>query len=417
MDIVKTKNKTRPHLIRWLSVLTGLILITVVVGIYLNKQTAFVVDDDSVLIGHVQQGDFDVNIRGTGVLVPEDIRWISSNVSGRIERIHAKAGTQVSKGDILMDLSNHELQQQLEEAEWQLEALEAEVEASRVLMESELLDQKAAVMNERLNYERARLSLNAQDKLLAQGGMSVSQIAYAENEIDAKQFKQRWQFELERLEKKKQSAVAQQQASTARVNLLKNICYRAEQKVSQLVVKASMNSIVQEMPLELGQQIVLGTNLAKLARNDAYIAQLRIPEKLIKDVIIGKDVVIDTRTSQISGNVKRIDLAVVNGAVQVDVSLHGPMPKEVRPDLTVSGVINIHSVKETLYVKRPMFVHDNTERKIFRLEENEMAQQTTVRFGIVSSQHAQIKSGLQLGDAIIVSDTSDWPDYQQIKIN
>jgi len=174
---------------------------------------------------------------------------------------------------------------------------------------------------------------------------------------------------------------------------------------------------VQEMPMELGQQVNAGTNLAMLARSDRFIAELRIPEKQIKDVIIGQKVTLDTRSSKIQGIVKRIDPAVNNSSVQIDVELLGTLPKEVRPELTIDGVIEIATRANTVFVKRPMFANSFSQSKVYLIDnENLSANHHEVEYGHMSSQYIQIVHGLKEGQNIIVSDTSSWQQHQQIRI-
>ncbi|MFT5758465.1 MAG: HlyD family secretion protein [Alteromonadaceae bacterium] len=379
---------------------------------------AFLVEKDSLLIDVVQRGELNVLVRGTGVLVPKDIRWVATNVDGRVERILAKAGAQVKKGDLLMELSNLQLMQQLEETKWQLEEILAQTNAQEVELESQLLDQEAAVINEKLNHERALLTFNAQKKLLDQGVVAVSQISHAEVKIEVKQFKERWQLEIKRLAKKKENLVAQRKAYQARVHRMRRIMQRVEEQVEGLNVKATMDSIVQVMPMQLGQQVSAGTNLARLARRGEFFAELRIPEKQIKDVMLGQTVTIDTRTSKIAGLVKRIDPAVTNGSVQIDVQLIGEIPKEARPELTIDGVIEIARISDTLFVKRPMFVNGFAEAVVYLLDDDgKYATKKFVKFGQTSTKYIQIQAGLSVGENIIVSDSSSWEEYPQIRLN
>jgi len=174
---------------------------------------------------------------------------------------------------------------------------------------------------------------------------------------------------------------------------------------------------VQEMPMELGQQVNGGTNLAMLARSDHFIAELRIPEKQIKDVMIGQKVTLDTRSSKIQGIVQRIDPAVVNNSVQIDVELLGVLPKEVRPELTVDGVIEIAIIADTLFVKRPMYANSFSQANIYLIDsEGSYANKHQVKFGHMSSQYIQIEQGLAEGENIIISDSSSWEKHQQIRI-
>lgn len=418
MDIVRTKKQNK------VNKKTFGIAVIVMLGIYTlffvpgGGKGTYAIDKDSLLVDAVQRGEMNVTVRGSGVLVPKDIRWVATNVEGRVERILTKAGAQVKKGDLLMELSNPQLEQRLEETKWQLEELQAQTNAQEVALEADLLDQKAAVINEKLNHERALLTLNAQKKLLAQGVVAVSHIDHAETKIDVAQFKERWQLEKIRLEKRTQTLEAQRKAYQARYNRMHRVLQRVQEQVDGLKVKASMDSIVQIMPAELGQQVSSGTNLARLARSGEFLAELRIPEKLIKDVALGLPVIIDTRTSKIPGLVSRIDPAVINGSVQIDVELTGKIPREARPDLTVDGVIDVAHFEDTLFVKRPMFATGFSEGVVYLLGTNgESASKKAVKFGQVSTHYIQIQTGLNPGQEIIVSDVSSWEDHQQIRLN
>jgi multidrug resistance efflux pump len=386
--------------------------------VFNRDNSTYAVNSNSLLTDKVQRGELHVSVRGVGVLVPKDIRWVATNVEGRVERILIKAGAHVKAGDLLMELSNPQLVQRLEETRWELDEMEAETTALKVSLESELLDQEAAVINEKLNHERALLTLNAQKTLLKQGVVAVSHIDHEEIKIDVAQFKQRWELEIKRLAKRRENLAAQRVAAQARVNRMRRILQRAQEQVDGLNVKASMDSIVQEMPMELGQQVRSGTNLARLARSGEFIAELRIPEKLINEVVIGQVVTVDTRTSKISGLVKRIDPAVINGSVQVDVELTSNIPKEARPDLTIEGEIDIARIDNTLFVQRPMFAKSFGQAQIYLLDsEGETASRHDVTFGQTSTKYIEIKSGLIAGQNIIVSDVSSFEEHQQIRIN
>lgn len=417
MDIVRQNKK---KVSKKMQIIGALLAITTVgLVFFLNTSNAsLLVDKNSLLVSTVERGDLNITVRGTGVMVPKDIRWIATNVPGRVERIIKKAGAIVKRGDLLFELSNPQLQQELAEAKWELQALESETRANRVSLESELLDQEIVVMNEKLNYERSQLTLNAQEELFEKGFDAISKIAYEEVKMNVGQYKQRWNLEQERLEKRRENLAAQLEASEARFNMMLRSVKRIEQQVANLQVTATMDSIVQEMPMELGQEVNAGTNLALLARSNLYIAELQIPEKLIKDVQIGQEVVLDTRSSQIKGKVQRIDPTVVNSSVQVDIELLGSLPKEVRPELTVDGVIEINTIPNTLFVKRPMFANSFSKSKVYKLDsEGRHADMHTVQFGHMSTQHIQIEQGLEEGQRIIVSDASSWEQHQQIRIN
>jgi multidrug resistance efflux pump len=420
MEKVMDITKPRPTRVgkKWLK----LALLIAISGLSLWWWTATVeqqyplVARSSLLIDAVQQGTFAVNIRGTGRLVSSDIRWISNPVEGKVDRILVKAGTTVKQGELLMELANPQLQQALLELRWQLQEQEAQIKAQMAQFASDLLDKEALVMAHQLDYEKALLRLKALQTLQQQGMSSVSGLEFQEAEILVQQLKKRFEVEQQRLAKTRDNLAAQQQAAQARLERERRIVERAEQNVQDLQIRASLDSIVQEMPMELGQQVVIGTNLAKLARQGQYIAEIRIPEKQIRDVTIGQTVVVDTRNSKINGQVLRIDPAVMDGTVQVDVALNDVMPKEARPDLTVEAEIMVTRLSDALYVRRPVFAQDDAQTQVYKMA-GDTAIRVPVRFGRMSSQHIQIVEGLAAGDQIILSDAKAWQDSPQIQLN
>lgn len=418
MDIVRTKsNAKKQHKLMVSAIAAGVVLFAL---FYFtgSSNASHVVKSNTLLIDKVQQGELNINVRGIGVLAPKDVRWLATNVDGKVERLHVKAGAIVKQGEVIMELSNPQLLQQLEESRWQLDEMEAETKAQQVTLESQVLDQEAEVINQKLNYESAALTFNAQSQLLKQGANAVSIIDHEETKIRVEQSKQRWDLAIKRLAKQRENAAAQKLAGIAKVTRMRKSVERIAHRVEQLTVTASIDAIVQEMPLELGQQVNSGTNLAKLAKRDEFIAELRIPENQIQNVQIGQTVHLDTRTSQFSGIVRRIDPAVINSVVQVDVDIIGPTPKEARPELTVEGSIAIAQLPNTLYVKRPMFAKSFAETFVYLVDQNaNTAQKHKVQFGQVSTNFIEIKSGLALGQAIIVSDVSAWDNHQVIQIN
>lgn len=411
MDIVRKSPTSRKKLPTIIGACLGLVgLVSAVVYALDSKH---VVSSDNVLLDRVQRGEFSLDIRGIGVLVPKDIYWVATEVNGRVDKIFIKAGAAVKKGDPIISLSNPALVQQLEESQWELEEIKAQLNAQTVSLESQVLDQETLVFNSKLNYERALLTLNAQLTLIDNGTATISKIEHEEVKIEVEQLLQRWQLEQKRYTKSQENLAAQKKAFDARLNRMQRSVDRMQHLVDSLQITASIDSIVQEMPLELGQQIVAGSNIARLANNDVYIAELRVPEKQIYQVALNQEVTLDTRTSLMSGLVQRIDPAVVNGSVQVDIEIRSELPKEVRPELTVEGEIHVAKLDDALYIKRPMFAKANDAGSVYLVNpENNNVTLSQVTYGRASQTHIEIKNGLSVGDNVVISDVSSWKEKQ-----
>lgn len=418
MDIVINKKTGINQKLKWALLGIALLSVTLTYAWASLSTSSHSVNSDRILTDNVSRGNFLITVRGMGVLAPKDVRWLATNVAGKVERILVKPGALVKKGDVIMVLSNPELAQRLEETRWELDELKAQMQAEKVSLESELLDQESAVLNEKLNFESTKLTFEAQHKLLSQGFNAVSQIDHENIKIQMAQNKRRWELEQARLAKQKERVAAQLMANEARVKRIEKTLNRVNEQVKNLTVIASIDALVQEMPIELGQQVNAGSNLARLAKRDEFIAEIRIPENQIQNIVIGQSVVIDTRTSEIEGVVHRIDPSVENGVVQVDIDLIGQAPKEARPELTVEGTIEVARMSETLFVKRPMFAKSHDTGFVYVLEvERNTATKHQVEFGKSSTSHIEIISGLSAGQQIIVSDVSSYEQHQQININ
>lgn len=417
MDIAITKKKKKTNFKRF--VLVPLIVLPLLFAgryIWFLSQADFSVNRDALVFAEVKQGAFTVSVRGTGVLVPDNIQWLSAEVGATVERLAVKAGNVVKKGDVIVELSNPQLVQELAEAQWELEAQEAESKADKVAQELALLEQKAGVLNAKMNYESSSLREKAQTRLLATN--AVSRLDYERTVLETNQLEQRWLISQEQLTKMQQNVMAQDNARIARLNKARKIAEKIQRQVDNLQIKATIDSIVLEMPLEVGQRIVTGDNIAKLAQQDSLIAELQVPEIQIRDVEVGQKVLVDTRNNKVEGRVSRVDPAVVNGNVQVDVVFPDGLPSDARPDLSVDGEIKITEIENTLYVRRPLFAQSRSNSVFYKLSnDGKLAERVQVKTGYGSVNQIQVVEGLGVGDRIITSDPTRFETYKKFRIN
>jgi multidrug resistance efflux pump len=418
MDTVRTKVK--PPLLRkyWYVVAVLILLLATYLFKNFMGSASFIVNKEELVTATVLSGKFKVNVRATGVLKPVDIRWVSSQVSGRVEQTFVKAGAHVSKGQVLMQLSNPELHRELEKARWEFEAKKAENYAAYVALQSQLLDLKNTVVEADYGYQASKLKLDAETQLFEQKNGTVSALDYQSSKLNVKQKKQFWHAQKQKVIKMEANLNATQTAQNARLGLVENNYLRVKDQVISLAVKATTDGVVQQVSLALGEQATVGGSVALIADQRSLYVELQVQEMMVSDISLGQSVMVDTRTSEIVGEVVRIDPAVNAGMVQVDVKLNGQLPNEARPDLTVDGLIEISNIDDALYVKRPVFAPKNSKAGLYRLTEDaEFAQKQLVSLGQSSVNQIQILSGLKAGDEVIISDTSDWQEHKEIMIN
>ena len=399
----------------------SVLIVVLLAYIYLKGllgEASYIINKDTVVFAKVEQGNFRVNIRATGLLKPLNIRWVSSQVSGRVEQVFVKPGANVKQGDVLVQLSNPQLHRELEKAQWELEAYKAESHASFVALESQLVDLENSVLAAEYNYISAKLKLDAETALMKQGNGTLSKLDYQRSQITVKQQEQYWQSHQQKAEKMKTTMNATKNAHKARIGLVENNYQRVKEQVRALQITSSTSGVVQQVSLELGELAKVGDSVALVADQASLFAELQVQEIRARDIILGQNVLIDTRSSEITGRVVRIDPAVNAGMVQVDVALTGNLPSEARPELTVDGLIEISNIQNALYVKRPMYAPRDSQVALFKLSQDQkFASKRAVLLGQSSVNKIQIISGLDVGDQIVISDTSDWQDHDEILIN
>jgi HlyD family secretion protein len=417
MDIVRADLKVKKRRKQWLiGAAIGLLVLGATLGVARLKPAAPLVERSSVWLDTVKRGEMLREVRGPGTLVPKEIRWITAETNARIERIVVKPGAQVKADTVLLELSNPEVQEQLAGAQSAVAAARADNAAKKMALENQVLDQKANFAQVQSDYESSRLEAEAKNDLAKKG--VIPMIQYRQIELTAEQRKVRLGIERERIAKFADSVRAQIEADNARLHQLETTLALRQRQAESLQLKAGIAGVLQQVPVQEGQQVVAGTNLARVARPDVLRAELRVAETQAKDVAIGQKVNVDTRNGIVEGKVERIDPAVLNGTVQVDVDITGDLPPGARPDLSVEGTIEIERLADVVYVGRPAFGQPNSDVRLFRLNPAEgTAERVPVRLGRSSVNAIEITKGLNPGDQVVLSDTTAWDAYDRIRLN
>jgi len=327
-----------------------------------------------------------------------------------------KAGAVVEADTVIAELVNPEVPRQLEEAELALEEAESDLTALRVRLESDRLNQLANVAQVRADSESARLTADAEGELFEDH--IIPEVQYRSSILRAEQLAVRLDIEQQRLDQMEESRVAQMDAQASRVSRARRTVERRTEQLEGLSVRAGMAGVLQAVTVEAGQSVVQGTSIARVARPDLLIAELRVPQAQASQIALGQSVTVDTRSGEVTGEVIRIDPAVVNGTVQVDVGLTGELPASARPDLSVDGEIEIERIPDTLFVSRPAVGGSGAFASMFRVDpDGNGAQRVQVRLGSASVNVVQVLEGLQEGDEVVLSDVSRWDDFDRLVID
>src|SRR6266436_3210913 len=379
------------------------------------KPAAPSVDASTIWPDTVKRGPMLREVRGLGTLVPEDIHWIPVQTAARVDKIVIRPGHIVQPDTIILQLSNPELQRDVLDAEFQLKAAEANYANLRVQVESELMNQKANEAAVRSDYEQAHLQHDVDEKLFKEG-IGSDHIRNL-SKVREEQLAIRVQLEGERTKVAADSARARLAAQQAKINQQKALYQLKRSQLDALHVRAGIDGVLQLVPVEVGQHVTPGTNLARVADPKKLKAEIKIAETQAKDVTIGQKATVDTRNGVVNGHVSRIDPSVVNGTVTVDVAISDPLPNGARPDLSVDGTVELENLTDVLYVGRPVHGQADSTIGIFKIiDDGAEAVRVNVKLGRSSVNTIEVVQGLKVGDKVILSDMSAWDNFDRIRL-
>lgn len=384
-------------------------------GVSRLKPAAPAVERNAVWIDAVRRGEMLRQVRGIGTLVPEEIRWIPAVTEGRVERLVLQAGTPVSAGSVILELSNPELSLAVLDAESRAKVARAQLTELRVRLAGQRLDQQAVLARAASLGNQARLKAEADEQLAGQGLVAAIDLKIARE--NAAETAEQLRIERERQASTEEAIQAQLAAKQTEVEQQEAFARLKCSQQDALRVTAGMAGILQLVAVEVGQRVAPGTNLARVAEPARLKAVVKVPETLARDVQVGQRASVDTRNGLIAGHVVRVDPAAREATVAVDIALEGALPRGARPDLTVDGTIELERLENVLYVGRPSQGQADSQISLFRLDPDaRVARRVSVRLGRASVSTMEVLAGLREGDRVILSDTSAWDRQDRIRL-
>jgi HlyD family secretion protein len=416
VDIVRPEIKRKKKMRRIMYIVAAVVLIPLVTyALSRLKPAAPSVDSGTIWTGTVKRGPMLREVRGLGTLVPETIRLIPAATDGQVQRRYLLPGTPVKANTVIFDLVNPQLQQEELDAEYQLRGAQAAYDQTKAQLENQLMDKRTLAASVSSQYRTAEMVKQTKEQLGANGLAPELDVKTAQ--VQAEELAKENDLAQKEVETFQNSIAAQLAVQEATVNEKRAMYELKKTQMDQLHIRPGIDGMLQELDVEVGQKVTMGTVLARVAQPSHLKAQLKIAETQAKDVLIGQQASVDTHNGIISGHVTRIDPAVVNGTVTVDVGLDGPLPAGARPDLSVEGTVEIERLTDVLYVERPVHGEANSTVGLFEVvDDGKEATRVQVQLGRSSVNTVEILKGLEVGDKVILSDMSAWDNYDRVQL-
>lgn len=413
MDIARPPKSNRNRNL----MIGGVVAVVIVATAMLSRlgPAAQTIDRAAVLTDTVKQGDVVREVRGNGTLAPERIRWITAQASARVERLGSESGRNVGANDLLLEMSNPDLQIQTMQAEQQVRQAQIDLLNLRTNLKGSVLTQKGLVASMKTQWISATQEARAADSLVKLG--LVPPFDAANRKAAAEEFTARYGIERDRLTLMEQSIDSQISVSASRVVQLEAIAASQQARLRSLQVRAPEAGVLQDLTLQLGQWVPEGTALAKVVQPGKLKAVLRIPESQAKDIQLGQVASIDTHNGLVKGHVARKDPGSSQGNVIIDVALDGPLPAGAVPDINVDGTIQIEKLTNIVYSGRPAMSVGTGSMTLFKIiDGGDAAIRVPVVLGRSSVSTIEILKGLSVGDQIIMSDMSAYANVDRVRI-
>jgi HlyD family secretion protein len=413
LDIKREPPKKTKKYILWGTTLVGIVAVSI--GISRLRPAAPSVEKATLWIETVKRGEMVRKVSAPGTLQPEHMRIIAALTAGRVEALPIRPPAKVTPSTLIVELSNTDVTLQALQAQQQLASMMTSLATTKTSLMQQRLAQESAIAAANTAYQNAVRGLTVLDSLDKKGLASANELAAARDV--ARETKTRIDVERQRLEEMKTSETQQIKLLQEQITGLRSIVSEQSQRVSSMRVLAGEDGVLQTLPLELGQWVNPGMELARIQQPGRLKAVLRIPESQAKDVVPGQIATIDTRNGVVKGHVMRVDPAAQAGTVTCEVAIDDPLPQGARAELSVDGEIEIDRLKDVMYVGRPAYGQAESTVGIFKLEpDGKEAARVNVALGRASVNTIEVKSGLNVGDKVIISDMSAWDNVQRVRL-
>jgi HlyD family secretion protein len=415
MDRPRLKQQSKRMKLAW--VVGGFIALSgVAFGIARLEPGAPSVAREQLYLDEVKEGVLERKVRGPGVLQPREARWLATRVEARVDRVLVRPGETVEPDTVIVELSNPEVERAADAAALEVAAARAEFAAARLELVSQRLDRRSSLAEAKATSESARLQAVAEERAFSVN--AVSELQYSRSKILAAQLAERVEIEEQRLVALDSAVSAQLEARMARLRQLERTLEERRLAADSLQVRAGISGVVQGVPVQEGQQLTPGANVARVAKPGNLYAELRIPELDARDLAPGLAASIDMRDRLVRGRVVRVDPAVVAGAVRVEIDFDEPLPSQARADLSVDGTIAIETLTNVRYVGRPVGAQSESATTVFRARPGDnVAVRVPVKFGKASVNQIVVLEGLEPGDIVALADTTQWSGKDRLVID
>ena len=374
------------------------------------------VDAGLVNIATVEQGEFNDYVRLTGSVQPMTTVQLSPLESGVVERIVAEEGTQVKRGDVILEMSNNSLSMQILQSEADLAEKQNILRNTMISMEQERLALRQEKLQ--LDLEVSRLKRTFEQNQSLYNDKLLAREEYIRSKEDYELAVGRRNLVLERQKQDslyRTSQVSQMEESLRSMQLNMELI---RQRVDNLKVKAPIDGEVGMLDAVLGQSLQQGANIGQVNDLTTYKVQAQIDEHYIDRITTGLVASFERQDTRYEMQLRKVYPEVRNGQFKADFRFVGDAPENIRSGQTYYLNLQLGEAAEAILIPRGSFYQATGGKWIYVLDATgEKAYRRDIRIGRQNPQYYEVVEGLQPGEKVIVSSYDNFGDNEVLILN
>ena len=389
----------------------GFMAIFIIWLILRDDSSTLRVNADTLTISEVSAGEFNDYIRVSGQVHPMTTIQLSPRESGIVEEIVIEEGTQVKAGDVIIRLSNDDLDMEILNSEANLAEKENALRNTMIQMEQEKMQLSLNILELETEVKRKGRTLESQKRLFDDG--LIGKEEYLRSEEDYVLFCKKLEVTLARAEQDSIYRTVQIQQMEESLKNMKLNMQRIRNRKENLAVKAPIDGELGLLEVVLGQSIGSGSKIGQINALDSYKIEALIDEHYIDRVSAGLTATFERQNETYDAVIRKVYPEVRSGKFQADFRFSGEQPANIRTGQTYYLNLQLGQPESAVLIPRGTFYQKTGGKWIYVVSpDGGKAVKREIRIGRQNPQYYEVLEGLEPGEKVITSGYDNFGDNE-----
>ena len=395
----------------------GGMLLMMLVGwiIFGNHASTLRVNSDDITISEVMRDEFKDYVRTTGQVMPIQVVQVSPEEGGIVMEKVVEEGTMVHKGDVIVRLSNSNLDLQILNAEAELAEKQNLLRNTQVAMQQDRLNNQTEQAQLEMDTQRKQRAFE-QNKYLYEQKLIAREV-YLQSQEDYQLAAKKRALVVKRLKQDSLYRTTQMdQMEDNLQNMRKNVVL-VRQRKDKLEIRSAIDGELGLLDVELGQSIQPGQKIGQINDLSSYKVQAQIDEHYIDRVRQGLSATFMRGSRQYLLQVRKVYPEVREGKFRCDFIFKGERPENIRTGQTYYIDLELGQPEQAVIIPRGTFFQTTGGQWIFVLDKSgQKAYRRNIRIGRQNPQHYEVLEGLEPGERVVTSGYEAFKDNEVLVI-